>query len=131
MAARMKITDPLLIPPPPNIKKNPKQKKNIKLKIYIFIKISVLGTDKQYPQLQLKKALYTLSRYGDRAVEMGELTEQVLPVLVQELRELQATRILKRDCDLKITRKDFFPSKKHQVSFTHNFRKMKRAEGLK
>ena len=65
------------------------------------------------------------SKYGDRALKMGELTEQVLSVLVQELRELQATRILKRDCDLKITRNDFFSSRKHQVSFTHNFRKMK------
>ena len=58
MTARMKITDPLLIPPPPNTKKNQKQKNKHKIKKYIYIKKnSVHGTDKQYPQLRLKKAL--------------------------------------------------------------------------
>lgn len=48
-------------------------------------------------------------------MEIGELTEKALPGLVQELGELQATRILKGDYELKIARQDYFTSKQDQV----------------
>ena len=61
--------------------------------------------------LEVQKALSQVK------MEIGELTEQVLPGLVQELGELQATSILKGDYELKIARQDYFTSKQDQVSF--------------
>ena len=60
--------------------------------------------------LEVQKALSQVK------MEIGELTEQVLPGLVQELGELQATSILKGDYELKIARQDYFTSKQDQVS---------------
>ena len=52
--------------------------------------------------LEVQKALSLVK------MEIGELSEQVLPGLVQELGELQATSILKGDYELKIARQDYF-----------------------
>ena len=60
--------------------------------------------------LEVQKALSQVK------MEIGELSEQVLPGLVQELGELQATSILKGDYKLKIARQDYFTSKQDQVS---------------
>ena len=60
--------------------------------------------------LEVQKALSQVK------MEIGELSEQVLPGLVQELGELQATSILKGDYELKIARQDYFTSKQDQVS---------------
>jgi len=59
--------------------------------------------------LEVQKALSQVK------MEIGELSEQVLPGLVQELGELQATSILKGDYELKIARQDYFTSKQDQV----------------
>jgi len=68
------------------------------------------GTEKLSAKLlEVQKALSQVK------MEIGELTEQVLPGLVQELGELQATSILKGDYELKIARQDYFTSKQDQV----------------
>ncbi|XP_073259041.1 HAUS augmin-like complex subunit 3 [Porites lutea] len=71
---------------------------------------SPLSTEKLSAKLlEVQKALSQVK------MEIGELSEQVLPGLVQELGELQATSILKGDYKLKIARQDYFTSKQDQV----------------
>lgn len=67
--------------------------------------------------LEVQKALSQVK------MEIGELSEQVLPGLVQELGELQATSILKGDYELKIARQDYFTSKQDQVSAQNTLKK--------
>lgn len=67
--------------------------------------------------LEVQKALSLVK------MEIGELSEQVLPGLVQELGELQATSILKGDYELKIARQDYFTSKQDQVSAQNTLKK--------
>ena len=67
--------------------------------------------------LEVQKALTQVK------MEIGELSEQVLPGLVQELGELQATSILKGDYELKIARQDYFTSKQDQVSTQNTLKK--------
>ncbi|XP_068726090.1 HAUS augmin-like complex subunit 3 isoform X1 [Montipora capricornis] len=68
------------------------------------------GTEKLSANLrEVQKALTQVK------MEIGQLSEQVLPGLVLELGELQATSILKGDYDLKIARQDYFTSKQDQV----------------
>ena len=62
-------------------------------------------------------------------MEIGELSEQVLPGLVQELGELQATSILKGDYELKIARQDYFTSKQDQVSAQNTLKKQLQSSG--
>ena len=67
--------------------------------------------------LEVQKALSLVK------MEIGELSEQVLPGLVQELGELQATSILKGDYELKIARQDYFTSKQDQVYAQNTLKK--------
>ena len=73
--------------------------------------------------LQVQKALSQVK------MEIGELSEQVLPGLVQELGELQATSILKGDYELKIARQDYFTSKQDQVSAQKTLKKWLQSSG--
>ncbi|KAK3747565.1 hypothetical protein QZH41_015802, partial [Actinostola sp. cb2023] len=47
--------------------------------------------------------------------DIKKLTEKTLPSVLHELAELQPTKILKGDYDLKISRQDYFTSKQDQV----------------
>ena len=75
------------------------------LKVIFFVIVILISAK----LLEVQKALSQVK------MEIGELSEQVLPGLVQELGELQATSILKGDYELKIARQDYFTSKQDQV----------------
>ena len=75
------------------------------LKVIFFVIVILISAK----LLEVQKALSLVK------MEIGELSEQVLPGLVQELGELQATSILKGDYELKIARQDYFTSKQDQV----------------
>jgi HAUS augmin-like complex subunit 3 len=57
----------------------------------------------------------TQSSLADIKDETVKLTDKTLSSMVQELAELQATKILRGDYDLKIARQDYFTSKQDQV----------------
>lgn len=60
----------------------------------------------------------TQASLADVKDEIQKLTDKTLPSILQELAELQATKILKGDYDLKIARQDYFTSKQDQVLYT-------------
>jgi hypothetical protein len=57
------------------------------------------------------------NRLLDCQRKFNELTESHLPTLLKDSANLQVTKILSGDYDLKIARQDYFISKQDQVGF--------------